>query len=411
MSVADITHTKWEFHSLSSIIELIGGGTPKTSIPEYWNGDIPWLSVNDFVGDSRYVSSTEKHITQAGLDNSSAKLLRKGDIIISARGTVGELAQLSEPMAFNQSCYGIRGISTKIDQAFLYYLLRIVVNDLRKSAHGSVFSTITRSTFESIEVPLPPLINQNRIAKVLGSLDDKIAVNNKIIKLSLKLAKLLPQCVQQEQQKYKLSEISNLISRGITPKYVEDGFTVLNQKCIRNNLVDLNQARQASNLPKNHERILQQYDVLVNSTGYGTLGRISPWLHETAQLKTVITDTHITTIRFDDQKVDPAFAAMVLSTQENAVANLAEGSTGQTELKRELIENFEIMLPPFAIQHEVSQQIRPLLLAVMTLRNENQTLARTRDELLPLLMSGKITVRDAEKASAEVGVDKHEVEE
>ena len=69
------------------------------------------------------------------------------------------------------------------------------------------------------------------------------------------------------------------------------------------------------------------------------------------------------------------------------------------------------MLPPFAIQHEVSQQIRPLLLAVMTLRDENQTLARTRDELLPLLMSGKITVRDAEEASAEVGVDKHEVEE
>ena len=128
MSVADIAHTKWESYSLSSIIELIGGGTPKTSIPEYWNGDIPWLSVNDFAGDSRYVSSTEKHITQAGLDNSSTKLLRKGDIIISARGTVGELAQLSEPMAFNQSCYGIRGISTKIDQAFLYYLLRTVIN-------------------------------------------------------------------------------------------------------------------------------------------------------------------------------------------------------------------------------------------------------------------------------------------
>ena len=184
MSVADIAHTKWESYSLSSIIELIGGGTPKTSIPEYWNGDIPWLSVNDFAGDSRYVSSTEKHITQAGLDNSSTKLLRKGDIIISARGTVGELAQLSEPMAFNQSCYGIRGISTKIDQAFLYYLLRTVINDLQKGAHGSVFSTITRSTFESIEALLPSLTNQSQIAKVLGSLDDKIAGNNKIISSS-----------------------------------------------------------------------------------------------------------------------------------------------------------------------------------------------------------------------------------
>lgn len=292
---------------------------------------------------------------------------------------------------------------------WLYYLFMVM--DLSGYDSGSVQPMLNRNYISEIPIQVPSIKEQDSIVSCISALDDKIAVNNKIIKLSLKLAKLLPQCVQQEQQKYKLSEISNLISRGITPKYVEDGFTVLNQKCIRNNLVDLNQARQASNLPKNHERILQQYDVLVNSTGYGTLGRISPWLHETAQLKTVITDTHITTIRFDDQKVDPAFAAMVLSTQENAVANLAEGSTGQTELKRELIENFEIMLPPFAIQHEVSQQIRPLLLAVMTLRNENQTLARTRDELLPLLMSGKITVRDAEEASAEVGVDKHEVEE
>lgn len=89
---------------LIDAIEIIGGGTPKTSCAEYWNGNIPWLSVKDFNNDNRYVYSTEKTITPAGLEHSSTKLLQKDDIIISARGTVGEMAMISFPMAFNQSC-------------------------------------------------------------------------------------------------------------------------------------------------------------------------------------------------------------------------------------------------------------------------------------------------------------------
>ena len=89
-------------------MDLIGGGTPKTSNPDYWDGDIPWISVKDFNGERRYVGDTEKKITKLGLENSSTKILSKDDIIISARGTVGELAIIPSDMAFNQSCYGLR---------------------------------------------------------------------------------------------------------------------------------------------------------------------------------------------------------------------------------------------------------------------------------------------------------------
>lgn len=99
-------------------MDLIGGGTPKTSNPDYWNGDIPWLSVKDFGNDNRYVYETEKHITKLGLMNSSTKLLDKGDIIISARGTVGEIATIPYPMAFNQSCYGLRANKEIVDEDF-----------------------------------------------------------------------------------------------------------------------------------------------------------------------------------------------------------------------------------------------------------------------------------------------------
>ncbi|MFC5193632.1 restriction endonuclease subunit S [Algoriphagus aquatilis] len=165
---------------LSEILEIIGGGTPKTNVSEYWGGDIPWLSVVDFGNGQKRVYQTEKSISELGLKNSSTKILKAGEIIISARGTVGELAVLGKNMAFNQSCYGLTAIPTICTNEFLYYLLKQKVSELKKNAHGAVFDTITRSTFETINVDIPPLPTQKAIAEILSSLDDKIELNNQI---------------------------------------------------------------------------------------------------------------------------------------------------------------------------------------------------------------------------------------
>ena len=114
-----------ENFQLSELINLIGGGTPRRSESDYWNGDIPWLSVKDFNNDRRFVDTSEESITQLGFEKSSTKLLNPGMIIISARGTVGELAQLKTQMAFNQSCYGIDANSEYLENDYLYYLLKI----------------------------------------------------------------------------------------------------------------------------------------------------------------------------------------------------------------------------------------------------------------------------------------------
>lgn len=167
-------------YKLSEVMDLIGGGTPKTSKLEYWNGDIPWLSVKDFNNGFRYVYETEKSITQLGLENSSTKLLQKGDIIISARGTVGEIATIPFPMAFNQSCYGLRAKSGIVTSDYLYYLIKHNVSVLKKNTHGSVFDTITRSTFDNIEVEIPSIEIQEKIASILSDCDDKIELNNAI---------------------------------------------------------------------------------------------------------------------------------------------------------------------------------------------------------------------------------------
>ena len=171
--------TEWRIMPLIEAIDLIGGGTPKTSVAEYWDGDIPWLSVKDFNNDNRYVYTTEKSITEAGLQNSSTKLLQRDDIIISARGTVGEMAMIPFPMAFNQSCYGIRA-KQGYSKAFMYYLLKNSIRQFKSMTHGSVFDTITRDTFQNIQVQIPDLTTQEAIASLLTALDDKIEANQKI---------------------------------------------------------------------------------------------------------------------------------------------------------------------------------------------------------------------------------------
>ena len=167
----------WKTYKLSEAFEIIGGGTPKTKIEEYWNGDIPWLSVVDFNNDNRTVNSTEKSISELGLKKSSTKILSRGQLIISARGTVGQIAQLGRDMAFNQSCYGLSGKENILINNYGFYLLKSSITNIQSNSHGSVFDTITRNTFENIEVSIPCIQEQKSIASILSALDDKIELN------------------------------------------------------------------------------------------------------------------------------------------------------------------------------------------------------------------------------------------
>lgn len=156
----------WEEVTLYNAIELIGGGTPKTSIEDYWNGKIKWLSGGDIAANHKSVITTsEKTITGEGLNNSSAKFLPKYCTVISARGTVGKYCILSEPMAFSQSNYGIKP-RFKECYFFTYLLINHSVEELKSAAYGSVFDTITTETFKGyiVKVPLESEIKSFEVA-------------------------------------------------------------------------------------------------------------------------------------------------------------------------------------------------------------------------------------------------------
>jgi type I restriction enzyme S subunit len=166
-------------YPLSYYCIVIGGGTPKTSVPEYWGGNIPWISIKDIVESNNIIENTEKTITEEGLNNSSTKILDKGDIIISARGTVGKIALISKPMAFNQSCFGIK-VNRNVDPVFFYYVLVNSISTIKKNTQGSVFDTITAKTFDSIRIAMPTFEVQRRIGSFLSSIDSQINANMRI---------------------------------------------------------------------------------------------------------------------------------------------------------------------------------------------------------------------------------------
>jgi len=143
----------WSCSPITKISTVHSGGTPKRAVDEYWGGSIPWYSVVDAPTSGEvFVIETSENITEAGLDNSAAKMLPHGATIISARGTVGKLAVTCGPMTINQSCYALKG---SLGDFFTYFTTAASIDWLKQNVHGAVFDTITKATLDGLLVLRP----------------------------------------------------------------------------------------------------------------------------------------------------------------------------------------------------------------------------------------------------------------
>ena len=381
----------WKEYKLSDIMNLIGGGTPKTSVPEYWDGDIPWISVKDFNGERRFVGITEKTITQAGLDNSSTKILSKGDVIISARGTVGELAIIPSDMAFNQSCYGLRA-KEFVDPTFLYYLLKQSVAVLKHNTHGSVFDTITKETFEGINIYLPPLPTQQKIAQILSSLDDKIELNNKI-NANLE---------QQAQALFKSWFVDFEPFGGEMPA----GWKEADIYSIANIIYGSPFASKLFNSEKNGKPIIrirdlkdQHSDVYTleeRDDGYliqpkdivvGMDGEFRPyiWGSEPGWLNQRV-------CVFENKRPKGKTFLYFCIKPLLDVVEKTQVATTVIHIGKKDFDKFRIILPTVEILDKFDEITDPIIEQIVTNRLENKKLSNLRDTLLPKLMNGEIEV-------------------
>ena len=134
----------------TSVIQVLGGGTPKTGKQEYWNGEIPFFTPKD-VG-TPYVLTTEKNITPLGLDNCNSRLYPVNTVFLTARGTVGKVSLAGVPMSMNQSCYALAG-KDGLHQIIVYHYVLETVKALKHKASGAVFDAIITRDFDTESVP------------------------------------------------------------------------------------------------------------------------------------------------------------------------------------------------------------------------------------------------------------------
>ncbi|WP_353948326.1 restriction endonuclease subunit S [Sporolactobacillus sp. Y61] len=173
--------TKWIVTSICDIGDVVGGGTPKKTVDEYWNGDISWITPKDLSNyNRRLICTGHRKITNKGLCNSSAKLLPKGTVLFSSRAPIGYLAIAGKELCTNQGFKSIICNKEKINNYFLYYLLIVKRRQLENIAGGSTFKEISGKVLKEFEIPLPPIEEQNVIARMLSLLDDKIELNTRI---------------------------------------------------------------------------------------------------------------------------------------------------------------------------------------------------------------------------------------
>lgn len=166
----------WVRQPLGSLGRVVSGGTPATSNPAYWGGGVPWVTPAEISGlHTRYIAATERSISKAGLQASSAELLPSHSLIVCTRASVGEMVINTVPMATNQGFKSIiptEGVSVE----FLYYSLRANVAQLHRLAAGSTFSEVSKTAFEGLILSVPPMTQQEKIAGLLGSMDDEVSL-------------------------------------------------------------------------------------------------------------------------------------------------------------------------------------------------------------------------------------------
>ena len=389
---------EWLKTSLIDIVELIGGGTPKTSKTEYWGGNINWLSVKDFNNENRYVYYTEKTITEEGLNNSSTKLLKKDDIIISARGTVGELAMIPFPMAFNQSCYGIRA-KEGIDSTFLYYLIKNSVRKLKAMTHGSVFDTITRDTFANIEVSVPDIETQHRIAKMLADIDDKVENNQRINNNLLEQALTLYATYFAESEKNGCVGDYCIIKSGFAFKsswWKDNGVKVIKIGSINQDNLNLLECSYVDEdkIDKAKDFKVEAGDLLIAMTG-ATIGKFTmvPYCSET-----LLVNQRVGKFFLGNNPVERLPFIYCTLKQPDVyyeIVNRGQGSA-QPNISAADIMSIPCVIPTDNDLNTFNDTVRPLFDLIISNQQENQRLSELRDSLLPKLMSGELNVSEVD---------------
>ena len=368
----------WEQRELKDVAEIVGGGTPSTSVPAYWNGSIDWYSPTE-IGQENFAKGSKRKISNEGLNNSSAKLLpAHKTILFTSRATIGEAAILEREGATNQ---GFQSIVTKegVDVYFLYSYKHHLKKQALIKASGSTFLEISKNEVEGLHVPVPSGEEQAKIGSFFKLVDKAITLHQRKLEALKKLKRTLLQKMfpkkghlkpelrffgfTNDWEQRKLEDICDVRDgTHSSPKYFDNGFPLVTSKNLRDGVIDLSDVQLISKedyLEINKRSKVDLNDILMSMIG--TIGNLALIKEEpTFAIK------NVALIKSTDKvKMDYLFSYLSSPSSKCDIDKSVEGGT-QKFLSLTKVRGLKILLPGIEEQQKIGS-FSVLLDGVITL--------------------------------------------
>jgi len=389
----------WKECKLGDVATIIGGGTPSTSVKEYWNGNIPWLTPKDLSDHNcRFISNGERYISEQGLNNSSARLLPKNTVLLSSRAPVGYLAISLNDLATNQ---GFRSLipNNKTTTEFLYYLLKNNVDYLQSQSTGSTFGELSGSTLASLQFLFPPLPEQQAIAGVLSSLDDKIDLLHRQNKTLEAMAETLFRkwFVEEAEESWpvgKLGDFGDIIC-GKTPSkkisnYFGGSIPFIKIPDMHNNtfVFETEDSLTKEGADSQINKLLPLKSICVSCIATVGLVSMNAFASQTnQQINSIIPKKNY--YRY--------FLYLLLKTMKDDLLSRASGGTATDNLNTGDFSRIENIKPEDNILISFNDKVEKLFDKIYNNQIQIYSLEKLRDSLLPKLMSGEVKAKIKEK--------------
>ena len=344
---------------LGDVCKVVSGSTPKTGIPEYWNGDIKWITPAEIQEDSFYIYDSVRHITLLGKEKTGLSYMPKGTVILSSRAPIGKTAITGCEMCCNQ---GFKNLicSDKIFNEYLYYFLKGKEKYLNSLGRGATFKEISKKIVEDIEIPLPNIKEQKHIATVLGCIDRVISLRQQQLAKLDELVKARfvemfgdPMINSMHWPIYELSEYIQFLtsgSRGWAKYFTDEGeyfITIKNVKNCKITLDDVQHIAPPDNAEAKRTKV-QAGDLLISITA--DLGRTGVVTQEIAEHGAYI-NQHLTCIRLNQSVVLPLYVAYYMESDAGKKQFQLKNQTGvKAGLNFNSINTLKVMVPPLEKQ-------------------------------------------------------------
>ncbi len=389
---------------LGDICSKIGSGaTPRGGKEAYSTSGIPIIRSQNVL-DWSFSSNGLAYLNDEQAKTLSNVEVHQGDILLNITGDSVARACIVPsdviPARVNQHVAILRP-KEKANATFILAWLQTNKDLLLKLASsGATRNALTKRMLEGLDINLPSIDIQNHIAELISLIQSKINLNIKLNGYLLEYLKTYAKTLYCEYENDKnailprnwrwaeIAEIAGMVCRGIAPKYSDvSDEVVLGQTCVRSNLILVENGRTHAPRKKT-EKWLKKYDLLINSTGVGSLGRTAQVWFEPKKL---VADSHITIVR----TADPRYALYLgfwAFKHEKHIESLHTGSTGQTELPRDYVKTMRLVLPDDKTLNRFNKIAVPMVELIVANQRENKRLEEIRDRLLPKLMSGEIDV-------------------